>query len=104
MATYKTADFESALKEKGFKENRRTRHKKYRFYYKGKKTSVITYTSHGEKEFGESILRQRREQMKLRKKQEVIDFIKCPLDKNDYTKILIDAEVVKLREKKESHE
>lgn len=49
MASYKTADFEKALKKKGFKENRKTKHIKFRFYYKGKKTSVITCTSHGEK-------------------------------------------------------
>ena len=83
MATHKTSDFEKALLKKGFK-NSNSHHKMFRFYLDGRMTDIITYISHGEKEFGENILSLRRKQMKLENKEQLSDIIDCCFSEEDY--------------------
>lgn len=89
MASYKTAELEKALCKKGFVRSNK-HHRMFRFYYKGKKTPVKTRLSHGAKEYNDNLLGQMKKQLKLPEKQQLIDFIECPLDEKKYGEILID--------------
>ena len=88
MAQYSTSEFEKALSKKGFEEDK-THHKMFWYYWKGKKTDIRTRTSHNEKQFDDNMLNQRKAQLRLSKKQQIIDFIKCPMSKEDYSNFLI---------------
>jgi hypothetical protein len=87
MSEYKTSDFEKALQKKGFKCTN-SHHKMFRFYNNGKMTDIITYISHGELRFGETILSLRKRQMKLTEKKQILDFIDCKFTEDDYRKWL----------------
>lgn len=81
-------DFEKALEKKGFKlcDNK---HKKYIFYYNGKKTMILVVISHSMKEVQDpSLINKIQKEMKLTKPQ-LDDFIVCPLTQEAYTNILI---------------
>jgi len=95
MGIYLTKDFIKALEKKGFKRDK-SHHNMFWFYFSGKKTSIRTRTSHNEKEFDESMLNERKKQMKLLDRKQFIDFYKCPLDGEVYAKFLIDNEYIKI--------
>ncbi len=80
--TYKT------LKSKGFVDsiNRSKNHKWVDFYYDGKYI-LSTKLSHGSRDIDNYLIRQMAFQCKL-EKNDFIDFIKCPLSKEDFIQIL----------------
>ncbi len=83
----------ASLEKKGFRsENSKDIH--YRLYVDGKKTIVYTKISHGEKEIHDGLLGTMARQVKLTRKQ-FNALIDCPLNLDDYVKILITAGVVK---------
>ena len=86
MASYKSRKIENSLNKKGF-EVKRSHHKKYTLYIDGKRTSIYTFISHGTKEYGDTLLSKMKEQLYL-SKEELEQFIDCPLEKEDYIKIL----------------
>lgn len=88
MGSYSTRKFESSLISKGFREDQR-HHKFFWFYCDKRKTSVFTKTSNGEKEFEENMLNQRKKQMKLKTKEQFVDFYKCPMKEKEYKDYLI---------------
>ena len=96
MATYSTRDFIRALRRKGFHQDQ-THHNMFWLYVNGKKTSVRTRTSHGEREFGESMLGIRGKQIGLTK-QQTLDFIRCPLGEAELREILIASGRVRRKE------
>lgn len=98
MGKYVTSDFEKALLKKGFHQYT-THHKMFLFHWKGKKTDIRTRISHGEKDFDDSLLSQRKKQMELKTKQQIIDFINCPMSKEDYINFLIDIGKIKADKK-----
>ncbi|OQA17299.1 MAG: hypothetical protein BWY64_02147 [bacterium ADurb.Bin363] len=98
MSKYLTSDFEKALLKKGFQEYT-THHKMFLFYWKGKKTDIRTRISHGEKDFDDSLLNQRKKQIKLNTKQQIIDFINCPMSKEYYINFLINIGKIKPEKK-----
>ena len=55
MAVYSTSRFIAAIKKKGF-VNDKTHHEMFWYYLDGRKTTVRTRTSHGEKEFNEGLM------------------------------------------------
>jgi hypothetical protein len=89
MGEYKTSKLESSLKKKGF-ELEVNDHRYYYFYWENEKLSTIfTYVSHSETNFNEFLLNQRRKQLCLNNKQQMIDFINCPMSKENYKEHLI---------------
>ena len=100
MGTYNTKEFENALQKKGFREDE-THHNMFWFYYDDKKSSIRTRTSHNEKEYDETLLGERKKQMRLTKKQ-FISFIDCSLSENAYRQYLIEENHIRLTKNKES--
>ena len=90
MTVYTTSKFIKALKKKGFEPDK-THHEMFWYYLDGKKTSVRTRTSHGEKEFDDGLMSERRKQIGLSNKRQMIDFIECPLSSEELKQILIDS-------------
>jgi hypothetical protein len=60
------------------------------YYLDGKKTSIRTRTSHGENEFNDGLMSERRKQIGLASKQQMIDLIECPLTSDKLKQILIE--------------
>jgi len=96
MATYRTRDFEAALLRKGFRVDH-SDHARFWFYLDGLKTSVVTRTSQGEREFDEFLFSRRRKQMHLETAQ-MRDFIECRLSASAYRRHLLDTGIVRLPE------
>lgn len=94
MATLKIADITKSLVVKGF-EQQITHHEMFWFIYNGKKTSIRTRVSHGEKEIGDSLIGMMAKQVKL-KRSEFEDLIACPLSKEQYETILLSKGEVKV--------
>jgi len=89
MTTYKVKDICSALKKKGFSENRKSHHVYYIFYDNGKKTEVYTFISHGESEYGDMLLSKVKRQLGLQK-AELGELIECPMSREQYRDLLIE--------------
>lgn len=88
MPPIKIQKIESALNRKGFrKEPGGKKHIFYRFYYKGKKTTVHTHYSHGETEIGDHLISSMAKQIELTKSQ-FYDYVKCDICENEYIGIL----------------
>lgn len=94
MSTKKTSDIEKVLLEKGF-ERVDTHHKLYWLWVDDKRTGIRTRISHGKKEYDDNLLGMMARQLKLRKKQ-FVSFLDCPLTKEQYIQLLIDAGEIKL--------
>ena len=93
MASYRTDDFIGSLESKGFVRDT-THHNMFWYYYEGRRTSVRTRTSHGEREFDDALFHQRRKQMGGLSRKQMNDFIDCPLSAADYAKHLIGGGLV----------
>lgn len=80
---------ESNLPSKGFVEED-THHRYFHHEYKGRRTGISTYTSHGSqyKTYGDALLRQMKKQLKLDTIQQITDLFQCPLTKDGYNQIL----------------
>lgn len=91
MATSKTKEFESALKTKGFKRDNTW------YDASGKKTSLRTRTSNGEKEFYYSLASQRRKQMGGISRKQFQDFISCSFTKEQFLQHLLDTGEVRMQ-------
>lgn len=89
MSVYSTPKFVKAIEKKGFVRDN-THHNMFWYYLDGKKTTIRTRTSHGEKEFNESLLAERRKQIGLNNKQQICELIECPLSKEGLKQILIE--------------
>ena len=90
MASYPTRDFEAALERKGFKRDE-THHAMFWYHYRGRKTTVRTRTSHGETDFDDGLLAQRRRQMGDLSKRQILDFIECPMSAETFEKHLVES-------------
>jgi len=90
MAVYPTSKFIAAIKREGFVLDK-THHTVFWYYLGGKKTSVRTRTSHGEKEFNDGLMAERRKQIGLASKEQMLDLIECPLSADDLHQILIEG-------------
>jgi len=88
----KTAEIGCALSRKGFKKSDR-RHTFYVFFVGGKKTTVRTRLSHGQSEYGASLLAQIARQLHL-KTNEFEHLVDCPLSGADYEGLLRDRGVL----------
>ena len=88
MASYKTAKIEKALCSKGFVKTN-THHRMLRFKLDGKVLSNIkTRLSHGAKEYDDNLLGEMKKQLRFENKEQLMDFIECPLSQEIYIDIL----------------
>ena len=70
---------ETSLKQKGFVQDNRD-HRKFFLYYKGKKTGIFTYTSHGSKykDIGDGLISIMKRQLQLQtKRQKIYLGVRC---------------------------
>ncbi|MFA5863286.1 MAG: type II toxin-antitoxin system HicA family toxin [Phycisphaerae bacterium] len=75
-----------ALLHKGFQE-RNSKDIFYHLYVEGKKTTIFTKISHGEKEIHDGLMGAMSRELKLKKSQ-FLDLINCPLSLDDYLTLL----------------
>lgn len=84
---YKTREIETALKKKGFEEIKWGNHKHYYFLdQSGNQTRIKTKTSHGNIEYGGTVLSLMKKQLRLNTKQ-FDELVSCPLTKEQLTEI-----------------
>lgn len=83
------------LPKKGF-EKENTHHIYFHHKYKGKRTGIYTYVSHGSnfRDISDPLLSFMKKQLKLNSLNELINLIKCPLNGDDYNKILKDKKLI----------
>jgi len=93
---FKQKVVESGLKKKGFGQSEAAHHR-YFYYHTldGLKTSVYTYTSHGNKEIGDYLIAQMAKQCQL-SKREFENLIECPLKQPEYEKLLLKSGKIRL--------
>lgn len=87
---------ESSLAKKGF--IRDENHHTYFYHeYKGKRTRIYTYISHGDKSktYGNPLLSRMKRQLKLDTLSQVLDLLKCPMSGKEYNHILKDKSLIK---------
>jgi len=77
------------LCRKGFKKDE-SHHTYFYHVYKGKRTGIYTYTSHGSKRkvYTNSLLGMMKRQLKLDSIRQVVDLFECPMSEKEYNKIL----------------
>jgi len=82
---------ESNLPKKGFVIGDETHHNYFHHTYQGKVTGIYTYTSCGStpKTYGDNLIKMMKNQLKLNKNKEVFNLCTCPMDGEEYNKILI---------------
>ena len=84
MKRFKTGDYRSALRKKGFQSERSTKDEIYYLYVEGRKTSIFTKVSHGSSEdIRDPLLRMIKRQLNLNN-SEVERFIDCPMEYVEY--------------------
>jgi len=82
---------ESSLCIKGFLEDRSGDHRYFHHIYKGKRTGISTKTSHGSKDYKtyqDELLNKIKKHLRLDTKEELRDFLVCPMDAEQYNQIL----------------
>lgn len=85
----KTRDIEKALLSKGFVENRKSHHIFFYFKYRGKiRKGIFTKISHGASEYGDSLLKAVKRQLKFESLNDLYLFIECTITEDMYVDIL----------------
>jgi len=80
---------EKALSAKGFRL-KESHHRFYYFYYENKITSIRTKVSRGSshKDYNDILLKQIQHQLKFDTKEQLFQFLQCPLKEEDYVQLL----------------
>ncbi len=78
------------LSKKGFKKKEDSHHIYFHYYHNGIDTGVYTYVSHSKKieDYQGRLLTEVRKQLELDTNCEVVELVNCPMDKERYSKIL----------------
>ena len=89
------AEIRKNLPQKGFKKKKSGHHIYFHHEYNGVETGIKTYFSHSAKrrDIAGDLLSSMRKQLRLDSMKETVALIKCPRDKKEYEKILIEREV-----------
>lgn len=89
------AEIRKNLPQKGFKKKKSGHHIYFHHEYNGVETGIKTYISHSAKQrdIAGDLLSSMRRQLRLDSMKETVALIKCPMDKKQYEKILIEREV-----------
>jgi len=96
MTTRAARDLQKALTSKGFR-CAKTHHEMYWLFAHGKKTSIRTRISHGQKEYDTRLLGQMARQVGLTR-EEFADLIDCPLEEQPYLELLIKRGRIRLKD------
>jgi len=93
MKTRSARDIEKALLAKGFQATstkKKSHHYYYHFFYKGKKSNVYTYLSHGAKsmDYGKRLMNEVKNQLKFQDSSVAEAFLDCPFKEEDYIAML----------------
>ena len=90
------AEVRKNLPQKGFKKKKSGHHIYFHHEYNEVETGIKTYISHSvrQKDISGDLLLSMRKQLRLKKIQEVVDLIKCPMDQEQYNKILIERGII----------
>jgi len=89
MKSRKTKYLKKVLKKKGFELNPKKLH--HEFYYleiDGVKQHIYTYFSHGKSEYGSNLMGRIKKQLKFDTSANAERFFDCPMDKEEYIKLL----------------
>jgi predicted RNA binding protein YcfA (HicA-like mRNA interferase family) len=89
----KTRDIRNALTSKGFQESKKRDHYYYFFFHEGKKTSVFTKISHGEREVSDNLCSQMAKQTRLTNGQ-FQHLVDCDLTHEGYIESLIKQDIL----------
>lgn len=89
------ADIKKNLPQKGFKKKKFGHHIYFHHEYNKVETGIKTYISHSAKQrdIAGDLLSSMRKQLRLDSMKETVALIKCPMDKKEYEKILIDRSI-----------
>lgn len=89
------ADIKKNLPQKGFKKKKFGHHIYFHHEYNRVETGIKTYISHSAKQrdIAGDLLSSMRKQLRLDSMKETFALIKCPMDKKEYEKILIDRSI-----------
>jgi hypothetical protein len=92
------AEIRKNLPQKGFKKKKSGHHIYFHHEYNGVETGIKTYISHSAKQrdIAGDLLSSMRKQLRLDSMKEAVDLIKCPIDKEEFNRILIEKEVFRL--------
>lgn len=88
MSELRVSRITNALRQKGF-EGYGSHHFMYWLVVRGRKTAIRTRISHGERKLDDWLLRQMAKQLHL-SKQELLEFIDCRIDGEQYIKLMIE--------------
>ena len=86
MATRKTRDIKKGLIKKGFIEEQKD-HSYFFLHVEGRKSTIRTKISHGEKEYGDNLLSLISRQLHLSSRQ-LDELLDCPMSYEEYLTIL----------------
>ena len=83
------------LPKKGFLKEESGHHIYFYHEYKGMETGAYTYISHSakQKDVSGDLLLSMRKQLNLETIREAVDLIKCPINKQEFNRILIERKV-----------
>ncbi len=89
---------QKSLSKKGFRKDKSRDHVYYFHEYKGKESGIFTYVSHSTKfrDLTRDILSKIKKELRLNTNLEVYNFLTCPMDENEYNRILIERGILKL--------
>ncbi len=84
------ADVEKNLPRKGFEREKEGHHIYFHHQFNGRVTGAYTYISHSKKfnVISRGILTAMRKQLMLDSNAQVLELVNCPMDENEYNKIL----------------
>ena len=98
MASIPRSTIEESLLKKGFVYHKQEKtqslkkrdHRFYYFYHNNKRTHIRTRISMGShyKDYGNDLLKKMKRQLRFDSLSHLVDFLKCPLTKNNYVTIL----------------
>jgi len=94
------SDMLSNLPKKGFVKNASGDHIFFYHEFNGKKTGIITKISHTPKmkDITNDIINAIKKQLNLDTNKQVKELIECPMDQNEYLKILADKNIIDKKE------
>lgn len=89
MRARKTKDLIKCLKQKGFDfDSSKKHHGYYYLFVNGIKQTIYTYFSHGEAEYGKTLMDCIKKQLKFKNPKDAEDYFDCTMSETEYVKML----------------
>ena len=92
------SNIEKNLPKKGFRKDKSSHHVYFYHEYKGRETGAYTYLSHSTKltDITGDLLLSMRKQLKLDNNKDVVNLCNCPMEEEEYNKVLIDKNIFEI--------